>query len=385
MRPLEGLRILTLEQYGAAPYGTQVLCELGAEVVKIENPATGGDASRATGPFFLGEKDSQYFQAFARGKKSVALDMKSAEGRADFERLAAQSDAVVNNLRGDQPEKLKLTYAHLKAANPKIVCAHLSAYGRDNERAGWPGFDYLMQAEAGFLWLTGEPDAPPTRFGLSVVDFMTGSLMAVGLLAAVLRARASGQGCDVDVALFDTALHQLSYPGVWYLNEGVKTQRLPGGAHPASAPSQVFRTKDGWMMLMCQTQKFWEAFCHRAGRPDLIDDPRFPTPEARRARLAETVEAVEAVLQEATTAAWVERLAGVTPCGPVYDLGEALSGPFPKSIGMIDVVAHPDRPEGLAMLACPIKIDGARMPGARGPKLGEHTELYLKDRGGENP
>lgn len=376
IRPLEGLRILTFEQYGAGPYGTMLLAELGAEVVKVESPQ-GGDVSRSNGPYFLGNDDSQYFQSFARSKKSVTLDIKSAAGREAFERLVTQADAVTNNLRGDQPEKLGLTFAQLKRVNPKIVCAHISAYGRDNERAAWPGFDYLMQAECGFTSLTGEPDGPPVRFGLSMVDFMTGALMATGLLASVLRARQTGEGADVDACLYDTALHQLSYPGVWFLNEGLTTERLPRGAHPSNAPSQMFRTADGWVMVMAQSQRFWEELCTLIGRRDLIDDERYPDPAARRARLGELTRDLDAVFMREPTAHWVRLLAGRVPCGPIYDVRQALENPFAHATGMIDQVKHPDAPQGLRMLACPIKIDGARMPGRRGPKLGEHNNELL--------
>jgi crotonobetainyl-CoA:carnitine CoA-transferase CaiB-like acyl-CoA transferase len=144
--PLAGLRILSVEQYGAGPYGTMLLAELGADVIKIEAPSMGGDVSRATGPYFLGDQDSQFYQTFSRAKQSIALELKSPEGRAAFEALVRDADAVANNLRGDQPAKLKLTFADLEAINPRIVCAHLSAYGRGNSRETWPGYDYLMQA-----------------------------------------------------------------------------------------------------------------------------------------------------------------------------------------------------------------------------------------------
>jgi crotonobetainyl-CoA:carnitine CoA-transferase CaiB-like acyl-CoA transferase len=374
MRPLEGVRILAVEQYGAGPYGTQLLAELGAEVIKIENPETGGDVSRATGPYFLGKDDSQFFQTFSRGKKSVALDLKSDVGRAAFLKLVAGADAVANNLRGDQPGKLGLTYAHLKGANPKIVCAHLSAYGRDNSRASWPGYDYLMQAEAGFLQLSGEPDGPPVRCGLSVIDFHTGSQFAVGILAAIMGARQTGQGCDVDVSLFDVALHQLSYPATWYLNEGVKTGRLPRGAHPSIAPSQLFRTRDGWLMLMCQTPKFWEAFCDRVGRPDLASDSRFSDIAGRRQNLGALTETLDALLQTRDSSEWISLLGGHVPVAPVFDIAQALDNPFVGEVGMQDVVEHPDATAGeLRMLASPIKINGQRTPGRRAPKLGEHT------------
>ena len=176
--PLKGIRIIALEQYGAGPYGTQLLADLGAEVIKIENPLTGGDVSRFVSPHLIGDKDSQFFQTFNRNKKSLSLDLKSGEGRQAFESLVATADAVSNNLRGDLPVKLKIDYAALKTINTKIVCAHLSAYGRGNSREAWGGYDYLMQAEAGFCSVTGEPGGPPVRLGLSMVDFMTGSMFA---------------------------------------------------------------------------------------------------------------------------------------------------------------------------------------------------------------
>ena len=369
---LAGLKVLAIEQYGAGPYGTMLLAELGADVIKIEAPSMGGDVSRATGPYFLGEQDSQFFQTFSRGKSSLALELKSPEGRAQFEELVRSADAVANNLRGDQPAKLKLTYEDLKAINPKIVCAHLSAYGRDNERAAWPGYDYLMQAEAGFLMMTGEPDGPPVRCGLSIVDFHTGSQLAVAILAGVLGAQRTGQGCDVDVSLFDTALHQLSYPATWYLNEGVKTGRLPRGAHPSIAPSQLFRTGDGWLMLMCQTPKFWELFCDLTGREDLKTDPRFKGVKDRHANLAALTETLDAHLSQRSTAEWLSLLGGHVPAAPVFDIAQALDNPFVARVAMTDTVDHPDAKDGrLAMLASPIKVNGKRPAGKRAPKLGE--------------
>ncbi|MFZ4120845.1 MAG: CaiB/BaiF CoA transferase family protein [Caulobacterales bacterium] len=372
--PLAGVRILSIEQYGAGPYGTMLLADLGAEVIKIEAPSMGGDVSRATGPYFLGENDSQFFQTFSRGKTSVALELKTDEGRVAFESLVKNADAVANNLRGDQPEKLKLTFADLKALNPKIVCAHLSAYGRDNDRAAWPGYDYLMQAEAGFLMMSGEPESPPVRCGLSIIDFHTGSQLATAILAGILGAHRTGRGCDVDVALFDTALHQLSYPATWYLNEGVKTGRLPRGAHPSIAPSQLFKTKDGWLMLMCQTPKFWELFCNLTKQEHLLVDPRFSNPPQRRANISDLTKELDALLMTETSQHWIGLLGGRVPVAPVNDIAQALDNPFVRAIGMTDAVAHPDAKNGaLRMLASPIKVDGKRPLGRRAPKLGEQT------------
>jgi crotonobetainyl-CoA:carnitine CoA-transferase CaiB-like acyl-CoA transferase len=225
MKPLEGIRVLTLEQFGAGPYGTMFLAELGAEVIKIEAPD--GDPSRQVA--LLSARNSEYFQAWNLGKKSVTVDMKSAEGRRQFEALVKSADCVVNNLRGTQPAKLAIDYASLKHLKPSIVCLHISAYGRSNARADWPGYDFLRQAEAGLMELTGEPEGPPTRVGVSMIDSMSGLTGIVGLLACLLRARATGQGCDVETCLYDVAMHQLTYPGVW-LNEGDVSPRVPRSA-----------------------------------------------------------------------------------------------------------------------------------------------------------
>ncbi|MGE7198294.1 CaiB/BaiF CoA transferase family protein [Brevundimonas naejangsanensis] len=378
-RPLEGVRVVAVEQYGAGPYGTQLLSELGAEVIKIEAVSMGGDVSRATGPFFLGENDSHFFQTFSRGKKSVTIELKTPEGRAAFERLVGAADAVVNNLRGDQPAKLKITHDDLKAIKPSIVCGHLSAYGRDNSRKTWPGYDYLMQAEAGFMSLTGEPDGPPIRFGLSMVDFMTGSVFALGVVSAILGARRTGVGCDVDVSLFDVALHQTSYPATWAMNEGYEIERMPRAAHPSIAPSQLVRTADGWAMLMCQTPKFWDAFCTAVERPDLKADQRFIDIPTRRQNIEALTEALDVVMQTKTTDEWLVLLGGQVPFAPVRGLKEALDNPYVAEVGMRDVVDHPERPEGLHLLACPIKIDGRRASGVRAPLMGEHNAELLDE------
>ncbi|KAA5803975.1 CoA transferase [Alkalicaulis satelles] len=374
-KPLQGLRILTIEQYGAGPYGTQLLAALGADVIKIENRAGGGDSSRAAGPHFLGAHDSQFFQTFNRGKKSVCLDLKETEDRALFEALVKDADAVANNLRGDLPAKLKVDYAALQAIKPSIVCAHLSAYGREGERAAWPGYDYLMQAEAGFLSLTGEPDGPPARFGLSMVDFMTGTMMALGLVSAVLGARRNGQGCDVDVSLLDTALHQLSYPATWHLNEGDVTTRLARSSHPSVMPSQLFPTRDGWIFLMCQLPKFWNVFCQAAGRSDLADHPDYADVGARAANRAALQDELDALFRTRTTADWMAALGGKVPVAPVHDIAAALDAPDARA--MIETVEHPERPDGLKLLREPIRINGERPSQTRAPQLGEHDDAVL--------
>lgn len=377
--PLAGYRILSAEQYGAGPYGTMFLAQLGAEVIKIE-PPKGGDTARAVGPHFLRDGESIYFQAFNLNKRSITLDLATPAGQQVLHKLAARSHAVVNNLRGDIPDKIGLTYAALKDSNPALVCAHLSAYGRDNARARWPGYDYLMQAEAGYLSLTGEPDGPPTRMGLSMVDFMTGTIMTIGLLATLIEAGRTGVGRDVDVDLLSAAVHQLSYPAVWYMNAGDVTGRAPRSAHPSVTPSQMFRTADGWIFVMAQLPKFWTILCDRIGHPELAADPRFRTPAERLANRAALTEVLDDVFATAPTAAWLDRLQGHLPVAPVNAVDQALDNPFLAATRMLDQVAHPDRPE-LRVLANPIRLDGDRLPNRAAPLLGGDTDAVLAEAG----
>ena len=378
--PLAGLRVLTFENFGAGPFGSMYLADLGAEVIKVENAAAGGDATRGMGPFFLGPNDSHFFQTFNLNKKSLLLNLKVPAGREAFRRLAATAQVVMNNLRGDQPEKLGLDYASLADVNPRLVCAHLSAYGRDNERRGWPGYDYLMQAEAGYLHLTGEPGTPPARMGLSIVDYMTGMTTAVGILAALLGVARGGSGRDVDVSLFDVALHQLTYPGNWYLNDGARTERLPRSAHPSAVPVQLFETADGWIFVMCMTEKFWQALLGVLGRTDLGADARFASATARRTHRDELTPLLDAEFRQRKTADWLGRLQGLLPAAPVNDLAQALDNPFLQTLGMIRSVPHAARADFRA-LANPIRLDGERLPAKAAAALGADTEALLREAG----
>ena len=354
MKPLEGIRILTVEHVGAGPYGTMFLAGLGAEVIKIENPATGGDVSRHTGPRFLGEDDSEYFQCLNLWKESVALDL--TKDRDQFHQLVKGADAVVNNLRGDVPAKLGLDYRTLGKINPAIVCLHISAYGRDNERAAWPGYDFLMQAETGLMDLTGEPEGAPSRFGTSVIDFSTGMTGAAALLACLLRARTTGNGCDVDASLFDTALHQLNYMGTWYLNGGEAHSRQPRSAHYSLTPVQTFRTADGWIFIMCMKDSFWAALSDALSLPA---DARFQTMAARLENRAALTVALDSEFKKQSTAHWLKTLSGRVPVAPVNNMRQALANPFVAATGMVQSIDHPKK-RGLRVFTLPVKIDGER-------------------------
>jgi len=376
--PLQGVRVLAVEQFGSGPYGTMFLAQLGAEVLKIENPASRGDPARQTGPYMLGADDSQYFQGWNLNKRSVLLDIKSAQGRAAFERLVPGADVVLNNLRGDQPAKLGLDHASLKRLNPALVCVHISAYGRDNSRAAWPGYDYLMQAETGLMQLTGEPGTPPTRVGApSIVDHTTGLTSIIGLLAALLRARETGVGCDVDTSLFDVTLHQLGYTAIWYLNEGHAPQRQPRSGHYSLAPVQTFPTADGWIFVMCMTPKFWEALLHALGRQELRDRAEFKTAPLRHRNQAQLTEILDREFRAHPTSHWLARLQGVLPVAPIRGLAETLDSAFVRECGMLSAVEHPARGE-LKLLASPLRFDGRRPPLRACAPLGHDTQAVLQ-------
>jgi crotonobetainyl-CoA:carnitine CoA-transferase CaiB-like acyl-CoA transferase len=380
MLPLSGVRILAVEQYGAGPFGSMQLADMGAEVIKIENPKEGGDVSRSIGPYFLGEHDSHFFQSFNRNKRSVTLDLRSADGQAVWRDLVRTADGVLDNLRGDQPPRLGVTYDQLKDVNPTIVCAHLSAYGRTGARANWPGYDYLMQAEAGYLSLTGEPGGPPARFGLSVIDLMAGVYAATALLGGIIAARATGVGRDVDVSLFDTALSNLNYLATWFLNEGHNQGREPRGSHPSLTPSQLYRTADGWIFIMCNKQKFWPVLCEKINRPNLADDPRFASFAVRLQNRAEVTRLLDEALMTRTTAAWLAHFAGSVPAAPVHDVRSALTSDFVAAEDRVWSFPHPDRPD-FRMVAPAFRFPGEEPPKAAAAACGGDTDAVLGELG----
>jgi crotonobetainyl-CoA:carnitine CoA-transferase CaiB-like acyl-CoA transferase len=378
MLPLAGVRVLAVEQYGAGPFGTMFLADQGAEVIKIEHPGE-GDMARDVGPYFFAPGDSLFFHSFNSNKRSLTLDLAPAEGQAVLHDLVESADAVACNLRGDVPARLGLTYDRLKARNPRIVCAHLTAYGRTGPRKNWPGYDYLMQAEAGYLSITGEPGGPPTRFGLSIVDMMTGLALAYALLAALTAARASGEGRDIDVSLFDVALYNLSYLATWYLNQGIAQVRLPRSAHPSLTPCQLFPTADGWIFIMCNKEKFWPALCRALGKPEWADDPRFRSFKERLENRDILAELMDGELRARATREWLEVFAGSVPAAPVRDLAEALDSPFVTENDRLRTLVHPSAGE-YRMVAPPVRC-AVEAPARPAPALGADTEAILRGLG----
>jgi crotonobetainyl-CoA:carnitine CoA-transferase CaiB-like acyl-CoA transferase len=375
--PLAGLRVLAVSQFGAGPFGTTVLADMGAEIIKIEDPASGGDSARSVPPWQI-DGDSLYFQAFNRGKKSIALDLKHPEGRRVFHDLVRVSHAVYNNMRGDLPGTLGLTYAALREINPAVVCCSLSGFGTTGPRAAEPAFDYLIQGYAGYMAVTGEPDGPPGKCGVSVIDFAGGYASMLGLMIGLWDAQRSGVGRDVDVSLLDTAVSMLSYFAAWTLNRDWEPARVADSGHQTLVPAQNFRTRDGWLVIFCNKEKFWEQLVEAVELPEIRRDVRFATFPDRLAHKDALLAILRPRFLARTTAEWLERLRGRVPCAPVNGVREALADEQVRAREMIIEVKHP-RFGTIREVAAPIKTDGAITSPDPAPRLGQHTHEILRD------
>ncbi|MBE7187446.1 CaiB/BaiF CoA-transferase family protein [Jatrophihabitans endophyticus] len=382
MKPLEGVRVVSLEQYGAGPFATMHLAALGAEIIKIEDPRTDGDIGRYVPPFNEGE-DSLFFESFNRNKSSITLDISVPAGRAVFDDLIRSADALFSNLRGDVPAKLKIRYEDLCDVNPAIVCCSLTGFGMDGPRSTQPGYDYVLQALAGWMAVTGEPGGPPQKSGLSLVDYSGGLVASIAILAGVHAARRDGLGMDCDLSLYDTAIGMLTYVGTWHLNEGWQPQRMSHSAHPSLVPFQAFEAKDGWLIVGCAKEKFWTRLTEVIDRPDLAQDPRFRTFADRGRHRDELIPVLEKIFAERTVAEWLEPMrAASIPSAPIHDVSEALADEHTVAREMIVETQHP-RYGRMRSIASPVRV-GPRLQGdenRRGPLLGEHTQAVLRELG----
>jgi crotonobetainyl-CoA:carnitine CoA-transferase CaiB-like acyl-CoA transferase len=376
--PLADVRIVAVEQYGAGPFGSVHLADLGADVIKVEDPSTGGDVGRTVPPYAEGD-DSLFFETFNRNKRSIALDLTEPSDRAVFDDLVRRSDAVYSNLRGDVPAKLGIRYDDLRHLNPAIVCCSLSAFGMTGPRAAEPGYDYVLQGLTGWMSLTGEPDGPPSKSGLSLVDYSGGFVAALALLAGIHAARRDGVGMDCDVSLFDTALSLLTYPATWHLTAGFTPVRTTRSAHPSLVPFQNLPTADGWIVVACAKEKFWRRFVAAIGLGELADDPRFATFDDRRRHRTELEARLDGALASRTTEEWIELLADAgVPCAPVNDVEHALADPHVAARDMVVETAHP-RFGMVRQLASPVKVGAPRTDHRRAPSLDEDREAILRD------
>jgi crotonobetainyl-CoA:carnitine CoA-transferase CaiB-like acyl-CoA transferase len=375
--PLADLRILAVEQFGAGPWGSAQLADLGATVIKIEDPGSRGDVGRYVPPYSKGE-DSLFFETFNGGKCSLSLDLRAPAGQRVFHHLVERVDAVLSNLRGDQPARLGLTYDALCEHNERIVCASLSGFGMTGPRQAEPAYDYVLQAMAGWMSLTGEPHGPPAKSGLSLVDFAAGYAVALTLLGAVWRARRDGVGGDCDVSLFDVALSLLTYVGTWSATNGHVVPRLQESSHPSIVPFQAFRCSDGWITVAAAKQKFWERLCEAMGLEELQADERFGDFAGRERHRDELLPVLRGHFAERSCDHWVAALeeAGV-PVGRVNDVKQALEDKQAQARGAVVEYEH-ERLGTVRRIASPLRISGHSTEPRPAPARGANTEELLR-------
>ncbi len=384
MKPLQDVRIISLEQYGAGPFGSVHLADLGADVIKIEDPQRrGGDVGRYVPPYNDGE-NSLFFETFNRNKRSLSLDLSSPAGRAVFEDLVRTSDAVYSNLRGDVPAKIGITYDDLKHLNPAIVCCSLTGFGMTGPRAKEPGYDYILQGLAGWMSVTGDPDGPPTKSGLSLVDYSGGFVAAISLLSGLHAAKRDGIGGDCDVSLYDTAMSLLTYPATWHLNAGFEPVRTKNSAHPSLVPFQAFEASDGWLVVGCAKEKFWERLVVAIDRPDLGADPRFANFALRGGEHQdELLPILEQTFATQPVDYWLSRLqpAGV-PSGPINDVAQALTEPHTLARGLLVETEHPPTFGTVRQVASPpVRFGSEPTQYRRAPLRNEHFDEIVRDLG----
>ena len=371
--PLSSLRILEVGHMLAGPYCGMLLADLGAEVIKIEAPD--GDLGRAISPHWIGPYNA-YFASLNRSKKSVVIDLASANGQQTLATLCQNADALITNLRPSAIRKLGLTFKALKVHNPKLVCVALIGYGLDGPNADRPAYDYVVQALVGIAAMTGDPEGPPTITGYSAVDNSTGIMAALGLLAQII----GGKGGQVDVSLYDTMISQLNYLANGYLNAGERLERQPNGAHPYIVPAQMFPTQDGYVALFVSHDGFWKIFAVEVEMPEWLEDPRYATAKGRSENRASVIMAIENLLMTQSTEHWVARLQplGLVIAG-VQDMASALESDLISQREMIRVIET--EAGDIRVVGNPIKSDGVVWRPTPPPKLGQHTAVEFGGRG----
>jgi crotonobetainyl-CoA:carnitine CoA-transferase CaiB-like acyl-CoA transferase len=355
-----------------------LLADMGAEVIKIEEP-DGGDPMRVMGPPFLPDGESAYFLSINRNKQSVALDLTKPDGRAVFLELAAHADVVWENFRPGVMERLGLTYAALTAANPGLILCSISAYGQDGPYRDWPAFDLALQAMGGAMSLTGEEGGRPVRMGLPMGDLAGGMFGAFAVAGALFRRSRTGRGAHVDLALLDSQVSLLTYIAQYFWADGRVPGRM-GSGHASVVPYQALATRDGHLIVAVFAEKFWAGFCRAMERAEWTDDPRFASNRQRLAHREVLMPMVETVFRERTTEDWLARLhaAGV-PAAPILSVDRVLSDPQVRHRRMVVDVEHP-RHGTVPTLGTPIKIDGAgALPVRAAPALGAQTDAVLAE------
>ena len=391
IKALGHLRVLDLTRVLAGPWCTQLLADLGADVIKVERPGSGDD-TRAWGPPFLKDADGRdtteaaYYLSANRGKRSVTVDIGKPQGQQLVRRLAAASDVVIENYKVGQLAKYGLDYARLAADNPRLIYCSITGFGQDGPYKDRAGYDFIIQAMGGFMSITGErddlPGGGPQKAGVAVSDLMTGMYATVAILAAVAQRERTGAGQYIDMALFDTVIAMLANMNMNFLTTG-KAPGRAGNAHQNIVPYQVFAAADGHVVIAVGNDSQYAKFCEIAGRPDLAADPRFTSNAERVRNRALLVPLLEAIVRDKPAAFWTGKLeaAGV-PCGPINSIAQALADPQAVARGLRIELPHPTAGT-VPLVGMPIRMSASSPSYERPPPLlGEHTDEVLRQIAG---
>ncbi len=375
---LDNIKVVDLTRTLAGPFCTMMLGDMGADVVKIEEPQH-GDETRSWTPFWNGE--STQFVSFNRNKRSFGINLKEPEAIEIVLALAADADVMVESFRAGALDRMGLGYQAVKQINPDIVYCSISGYGRTGPMADKPGYDLIIQAYSGLMNLTGEPDGPPLRVGFSLVDLFTGMMAYGSVMTALYHRDKTGEGQWLEAALLDGQVAAMSYHGTGYLGTGVEPHRL-GSGHPSLVPYQSFPAADGYFILGCANDGLWGRMCQAIDRPDLPKDPRFMTNTERVAHRSECIQLLSDIFQTETVSHWVSKIeeAGV-PCGPINRVSDVVNDPQVLSRNMVVEIPHPNIPD-LKVPYSPLKL-AETPPSVRRPPplLGQHNEEILSELG----
>ena len=375
---LENVKVVDLTRTIAGPFCTMLMGDMGADVIKVEEPQR-GDETRGWTPFW--NEVSTQFLSFNRNKRSFAVNLKEQEGVDIVMGLAAKADVMVESFRAGAIDRMGLGYEAVRRLNPGIVYCSISGYGRTGPMAEMPGYDLIIQAYSGLMHLTGEPDGLPLRVGFSLVDLFTGMMTYGSILTALLHRDNTGEGQWIDSSLLDGQVAASSYHATGYLATGKEPHRM-GSGHPSLVPYQSFTSSDGYFILGCANQGLWERMCQAIGRPDFLEDPRFTTNTDRVEHRAECVELLTEIFRTESTEHWVKLIvdAGI-PCGPINKVSEVVNNPQVLARNMVVDIPHPEVPD-LRVPGPPLKLTSTPPTVRRYPPLlGEHNEEILADAG----
>ncbi len=374
--PLDGIKVLDLTRVLAGPYATMILSDLGADVIKIEQPGI-GDESRNFGPFK--NEFSLYFMSVNRGKRSITLDLKTERGKAIFKQLVKQSDILVENFRPGTMESLGLDYGTLASEHPSLIYAACSGFGQTGPLAKQGAYDMIIQGMGGIISITGEPDGPPVRVGTSISDITAALFTTIGILSALHHRNNSGKGQLVDVAMLDSLVAVLENAIVRYFATDEIPQPL-GSRHPAITPFEAFESADGHIIIAIGNDTLWAKFCEHVDQKNLISDPRFNTNAERTANHSELYPILSEIMRQRTTDEWITALEKIgVPCGPINTIDKVVNHPQIQAREMITQVMH-QVTGAVAVPGVPIKL--SETPGdvdTPAPSLGEHTVEILTD------